>query len=188
MKKIILASLVASTMLFANELNHDNDANMINEFNPKSVEHVVIEMNMLGEKADKKVGEVVAINTNYGVALFPNMSGLGEGGMHGFHIHVNADCGATDKGLGMKAGGHWDPNDTKKHSFTWDDSGHKGDLPALYVDKNGVANYPVLAPKIKNIDELKGHSIMVHVGGDNHSDNPAKLGGGGARMICGVIK
>lgn len=88
----------------------------------------------------------------------------------------------------MKAGGHWDPNDTKKHSFAWDDSGHKGDLPALYVDKNGVANYPVLAPKIKNINELKGHSIMVHVGGDNHSDNPAKLGGGGARMVCGVIK
>ena len=29
---------------------------------------------------------------------------------------------------------------------------------------------------------------MVHVGGDNHSDNPAKLGGGGARMVCGIIK
>ena len=99
MKKIILASIVASTMLFASGHNHDNDANMINEFNPKSVEHIVVEMNMLDEKGDKKVGEVVAINTNYGVALFPNMSGLGEGGMHGFHIHVNADCGATEKGI-----------------------------------------------------------------------------------------
>ncbi|QKF64755.1 superoxide dismutase family protein [Campylobacter corcagiensis] len=186
MKKILLASLAASTILFA--AGHDADANMINEFDPKSVEHVVVEMNLLDENGDKKVGEVVAINTNYGVALFPNMSGLGEGGMHGFHVHVNPDCGATEKGLAMKAGGHWDPADTKKHSFAWDDEGHKGDLPALYVDKNGVANYPVLAPKIKNIDELKGHSIMVHVGGDNHSDNPKALGGGGARMVCGVIK
>ena len=29
---------------------------------------------------------------------------------------------------------------------------------------------------------------MVHVGGDNHADHPAALGGGGARMARGVIK
>ena len=30
--------------------------------------------------------------------------------------------------------------------------------------------------------------LAVHAGGDNHSDHPAKLGGGGARIVCGVIK
>jgi Cu-Zn family superoxide dismutase len=29
---------------------------------------------------------------------------------------------------------------------------------------------------------------MIHAGGDNHSDTPAPLGGGGGRMACGVIK
>ncbi|HPY41396.1 MAG TPA: superoxide dismutase [Cu-Zn] SodC2, partial [Thiolinea sp.] len=29
---------------------------------------------------------------------------------------------------------------------------------------------------------------MIHMGGDNHADHPAPLGGGGARMVCGVIK
>jgi Cu-Zn family superoxide dismutase len=29
---------------------------------------------------------------------------------------------------------------------------------------------------------------MIHDGGDNYSDEPAKLGGGGNRMVCGVIK
>ena len=29
---------------------------------------------------------------------------------------------------------------------------------------------------------------MVHIGGDNHHDHPAALGGGGARVACGVIK
>jgi Cu-Zn family superoxide dismutase len=29
---------------------------------------------------------------------------------------------------------------------------------------------------------------MIHAGGDNHSDHPAMLGGGGARMVCGVTK
>jgi Cu-Zn family superoxide dismutase len=28
---------------------------------------------------------------------------------------------------------------------------------------------------------------MIHVGGDNHADHPAPLGGGGARLACGVI-
>ena len=52
---------------------------------------------------------------------------------------------------------------------------------------DGTAVTPVLAPKIKTIDELKGHSVMIHVGGDNFHDHPAKLGGG-ARLACGVIK
>ncbi len=29
---------------------------------------------------------------------------------------------------------------------------------------------------------------MIHAGGDNHSYHPAKLGGGGSRLVCGVIK
>jgi len=29
---------------------------------------------------------------------------------------------------------------------------------------------------------------MVHAEGDNHADHPAPLGGGGARMACGVIQ
>ena len=28
---------------------------------------------------------------------------------------------------------------------------------------------------------------MIHAGGDNYSDTPAPLGGGGARIVCGVV-
>jgi Cu-Zn family superoxide dismutase len=28
---------------------------------------------------------------------------------------------------------------------------------------------------------------MIHAGGDNYSDEPAPLGGGGARVACGVV-
>ena len=28
---------------------------------------------------------------------------------------------------------------------------------------------------------------MIHAGGDNHADHPAPLGGGGGRIVCGVI-
>jgi Cu-Zn family superoxide dismutase len=29
---------------------------------------------------------------------------------------------------------------------------------------------------------------MVHAGGDNYADEPQKLGGGGARVACGVAE
>ena len=184
MKKILLicAAIFAGTMLFADE-DH-----MHMQYDPKSeAKHLVVPMYLLSETGDTLIGEVVVVETKYGLAFFPNLKGL-ESGQHGFHIHENGDCGATEKGLGTKAGGHWDPANTKKHSFPWDDKGHKGDLPALYVDKDGNAMYPVLAPKIKKLKEIKGKSLMIHVGGDNYSDHPAPLGGGGARIVCGVIK
>jgi Cu-Zn family superoxide dismutase len=29
---------------------------------------------------------------------------------------------------------------------------------------------------------------MIHAGGDNYADKPKKLGGGGERIACAVIK
>jgi len=40
---------------------------------------------------------------------------------------------------------------------------------------------------LKVID-IKGRSLMIHAGGDNYSDMPVSLGGGGARVACGVVK
>ena len=57
----------------------------------------------------------------------------------------------------------------------------------LVVDRDGKATLPVLAPRLK-VKDIRGRSLMVHVGGDNYSDQPAPLGGGGARIACGVIK
>ena len=51
---------------------------------------------------------------------------------------------------------------------------------------DGSAATPVLAPRLKLADVQK-RSLMVHAGGDNHADHPAPLGGGGARVGCGVI-
>ena len=35
------------------------------------------------------------------------------------------------------------------------------------------------------LKELDGRSLMLHAGGDN--DHPEPLGGGGARIACGII-
>lgn len=143
------------------------------------------------EKGNKDVGVVTITESPYGLVFTPNLTGLAHG-LHGFHIHQNPSCDAKEKDgkmvAGLAAGGHWDPKETKKHGFPWSDDAHLGDLPALFVDHDGHATNPVLAPRLKKLDEVKGRSLMIHAGGDNHSDHPAALGGGGARMACGVIK
>lgn len=149
------------------------------------------EMNMVDAKGiGKSVGQVVVSESPYGLVFTPALSGLPPG-VHGFHVHENPSCDAKENDAktmvpALAAGGHLDPAGTKRHGLPWGD-GHLGDLPALFVEANGSASNPVLAPRLKMAD-LKGRSLMIHVGGDNHADHPAPLGGGGPRMVCGVFK
>lgn len=134
------------------------------------------------------VGQVVVTESKYGLVFTPELTGL-PAGLHGFHVHENASCAAKEKDgkkvAGLAAGSHYDSQKTGQHGFPWGE-GHLGDLPALYVDAEGKATQPVLAPRLKLAD-MKGRALMIHAGGDNHSDHPAALGGGGARLFCGVI-
>ena len=134
------------------------------------------------------IGTVRIVETPYGVAFYPALTGLPPG-PHGFHLHDKPSCAPTEAN-GVKtpagdAGGHFDPKATGKHGEPWGD-GHLGDLPPLFVAADGTATSPVLGPRLK-MSDVGGHALMVHVGGDNHSDHPAPLGGGGARYACGVV-
>lgn len=131
----------------------------------------------------KEVGTVKISETRYGLLFTPDLKGLTPG-IHGFHIHEKASCNQN----GMAAGGHLDPKKTGKHRGPYSDVGHLGDLPALYVTNDGTVTLPVGAPRIKHIAEIKNHALMVHTGGDNYADQPEKLGGGGSRIVCGVVR
>lgn len=135
------------------------------------------------------IGQVNINETEYGLVFTPKLSNL-PAGIHGFHVHENGSCAPAVKDgknvAALAAGGHFDPGKTGKHLGPYG-NGHLGDLPALYVAADGTASYPVLAPRLKKLSEIKGHALMVHAGGDNHSDMPMPLGGGGDRMACGVI-
>jgi Cu-Zn family superoxide dismutase len=138
--------------------------------------------------AGASVGTVRIVETRYGLVFYPALTGLPPG-LHGFHVHENPSCAPGERDgapvAALAAGGHLDPQGTKKHGEPWGD-GHLGDLPALYVASDGTATNAVLAPRLKFAD-VANRSLMVHVGGDNHADHPAPLGGGGARLACGVI-
>ena len=135
------------------------------------------------------VGVVTITNTPYGLVFTPALKGLPPG-LHGFHVHQNPSCAPKEKDgkpvAALAAGGHLDLTSANKHGEPWGD-GHVGDLPPLFVDTDGTASQPVLAPRLKPAD-MVGRSLMLHIGGDNHADHPAMLGGGGARMACGVVE
>ncbi|KAB2898712.1 MAG: superoxide dismutase family protein [Burkholderiaceae bacterium] len=135
--------------------------------------------------ATRAVGTVALSDSPHGLVLVPALQGLPQG-MHGFHVHDKDSCAPSAQGVPAgAAGGHYDPQGTGRHGTPWGD-GHLGDLPALYVDGEGRATMPVLAPRLRLAD-VAGRALMVHAGGDNHADHPAPLGGGAARIACGVI-
>jgi Cu-Zn family superoxide dismutase len=134
------------------------------------------------------VGTIRIEKTPYGILFTPDLKGLSPG-IHGFHVHENPSCEPGEKDgkviPGLAAGGHYDPGKTGKHLGPYGD-GHLGDLPALTVTADGTATLPVLAPRLK-AEDLLNRSLMIHAGGDNYADTPMTLGGGGARVVCGVI-
>lgn len=152
-------------------------------------EDVIIEIQAtLNTGIGEPLGQVRVQETEYGLLLTPELAGLTPG-IHGFHLHQHPNCGPgqTDKGFvaGLAAGGHFDPEKTGQHQGPYGE-GHLGDLPPLIVDREGVARLPVLAPRLQ-LSDLQGRSLVIHAEGDNFSDDPKPLGGGGARVGCGVI-
>lgn len=137
----------------------------------------------------KAIGTITLSDSAKGLVLQTDLTGLTPG-PHGFHVHENANCGAREKDgkavAGLAAGGHYDPGKSGKHEGPAG-KGHLGDLPVLNVDAQGNAKGSLTAARLKLAD-VKGRSLMIHEGGDNYSDNPKALGGGGARVACGLIK
>ena len=170
MKFVIAAALLAATAL------------------PAQAGDIMIDMYAVSaDGVGAKIGTIRAVDSAKGLLLVPHLAGL-KPGDHGFHMHQNPSCAATapdgKKGAALGAGSHFDPQKTTHHEGP-DGKGHLGDLPYLVVGDNGEANNAVIAPRLK-VEDLWGRALVVHAGGDNYTDNPA-LGGGGARVACGVI-
>lgn len=156
---------------------------------PIFASEITIKMKLIdGEDKGKAIGTIKASESTDGLGLDINLHDLPPGS-HGIHLHQKPNCGPADKKgksvAGLAAGGHFDPNNTNKHLGPYK-RGHRGDIPTLNVDKNGKATKGLLAPLLR-LKDLKGRSLVIHKYGDNYSDKPKSLGGGGPRIACGVI-
>lgn len=152
-------------------------------------EEIKVEMHKVSDSGtEASIGQITIREVDDGLAFYPQLDGLSPG-LHGFHVHENGDCGARapdgERGPALAAGGHYDPEDAGAHKAPWEE-GHKGDLPALYVNQEGQAIHPVFVSGLE-LDDVQKRALVIHEGGDNYADEPKPLGGGGARVACGVI-
>ncbi len=183
MKRLGIALLVGAAMsssAIQAEMHgqHDHDKSM-----------TVTMHKVTAEGTSESIGTVKITQNKHGLVFEPSLKDLTPG-RHGFHVHENPSCQPSGEGdnvtPGGAAGSHYDPKDSGAHGTPWGD-GHLGDIPALHVSEDGSASFPVLAPRLK-LKDLKGRSLMIHAQGDNYSDDPKPLGGGGARVACGVFE
>lgn len=146
----------------------------------------IFKINAKGVGAE--IGTITVSDGRGGLHIVPSLSSLPPG-PHGFHLHENPDCGPGMKDgkmqAGMAAGGHYDPSATGKHAGPFA-NGHRGDLPVLVVDANGNATQIMNALHL-SVNDVRGRALVIHEGGDNYSDQPQPLGGGGARIACGAV-
>jgi Cu-Zn family superoxide dismutase len=151
----------------------------------------IVAMNAIDENGiGASVGTVTLSEAQGGgVTLTPQLHGLPPG-THGFHVHESGNCGAKEQDgkmtAGLLAGGHLDPARTGKHEGP-EGKGHQGDLPPLVVGADGKATRPVSSGRL-TLAELADKALVIHEGGDNFSDQPKPLGGGGKRIACGVVE
>ena len=156
----------------------------------QAAKSIKVTMNAItADGVGKSIGTVTIKESKDGVTIEPKLKDLPPG-EHGFHIHEKASCTPADKDgkmtAGQSAGGHFDPAATKVHKGPGG-GGHKGDLPKLVVNDKGEAKDKLEVSGL-TLDDFKDKSLMIHEGGDNYSDTPKPLGGGGARIACGVSK
>ena len=156
----------------------------------QAAKSVKVTMNAVtADGVGKSIGTITVKEGKDGVTIEPKLKGLAPG-EHGFHIHEKPSCDPADKDgkktAAQAAGGHFDPDATKAHKGPGG-GGHKGDLPKLVVSDKGEAK-DKMEVKGLTLADFQGKSLMIHEGGDNYSDTPKPLGGGGARIACGVSK
>lgn len=160
---------------------------------PAAADEVRVEIQSIDERGVRdSVGSVTAADSNNGVVLNVDLHDLPPGA-HGFHLHENGSCapgaGADGVAAGMAAGGHYDPEKSGRHMGPAA-RGHLGDLPVIFIqtDEDGGVPYKtvLVAPYLK-VSDMRGRALVIHKDGDNYADEPKPLGGGGARMACGVV-
>lgn len=128
-------------------------------------------------------GTVTFTQTDEGVRVEANISGLDADGTHGFHIHEYGDCRALDA---TSAGSHFNPKDMP-HAGPMDEERHIGDMGNLTANSEGVAEYIYTDQKIdlNGVYSVLGLAVVVHAQEDDLESQP--VGDAGGRIGCGII-
>ena len=139
------------------------------------------------------VGNALLRETQDGVRIQVRMENVdvasGERGEHGFHIHEVGQCDAPDF---QSAGSHYNPTG-EAHGLLDPDGAHAGDLPNLWIEADGTADYAVTTDLVslaadsdRTLLDEDGSAIILHQQLDDYITDPS--GESGDHLACGVVE
>jgi Cu-Zn family superoxide dismutase len=140
----------------------------------------------LKDSTGKAVGSAMLTERGNGVLISISVKGLPQG-LHAVHVHAVGKCEGPDF---TSAGGHFNPLN-KKHGLKNPDGPHAGDLPDMYVNKDGVGHYEAFMESISlgsgetSVFDTDGSAVVVHATVDDNVTDPA--GNSGDRIGCGIV-
>jgi Cu-Zn family superoxide dismutase len=127
-------------------------------------------------------GQVIFSQTDRGLRVSGEITGLAAGSKHGFHIHEFGDLSSHD---GMAMGSHYNPT-AAQHGLPDQSRRHVGDMGNITADAGGVAKIDVTfaGMSIGGHASVLGRGIIVH---EKPDDGGQPVGNAGARIGQGVI-
>jgi len=140
----------------------------------------------LKDRDGKSIGMATFREVAGGVVINVDVKGLTPG-LHAVHVHTVGKCEGP---AFTSAGGHFNPAQ-KKHGLKSADGPHAGDMPNMYIAKDGTGRFEVLADNItlkkgdRSVFDADGSALVIHAGADDDMTDPT--GNSGDRAACGVI-
>lgn len=140
----------------------------------------------LKDRDGKSVGMVNFREATGGVIVNLEVKGLTPG-LHAVHVHAVGKCEGP---AFTSAGGHFNPAQ-KKHGLKSAEGPHAGDMPNMYVSKDGTGRFEVLTDNItlkagdRSLFDSDGSALVIHASPDDDVTDPT--GNAGDRAACGVI-
>jgi superoxide dismutase, Cu-Zn family len=131
-------------------------------------------------------GLATFVETNDGVKMTLELTGLKPNGVHALHLHEFGDCSAPDA---TSAGGHWNPTGERHGDRHGTGEFHRGDIDNIEADSEGRGRYETTVKDWTiggdQATNILGKSVIIHVDEDDFVSQPT--GDAGDRISCGVI-
>ena len=141
----------------------------------------------LMDRNGRTVGTATFRGAAGGVIVNVDVNGLSPG-LHAVHVHAVGKCEGP---AFTSAGGHFNPAQ-RKHGLKSPDGPHAGDLPNMYVAKDGSGRFEALTDNItlrtgdpSSVFDSDGSALVIHAGVDDYTTDPT--GNAGDRTACGVV-
>ncbi len=141
----------------------------------------------LKNKDGRTIGTATFRDAAGGVVVNVEVNAMSPG-LHAVHVHAVGKCEGP---AFTSAGGHFNPAQ-RKHGLKSPDGPHAGDLPNMYVAKDGSGRFEALTDNItlrtgapSSVFDSDGSALVIHAGVDDYTTDPT--GNAGDRAACGVI-